>query len=77
MDPCNNDFIAKLVSLVQRMVEESGDPTGFDADAWLRRWPNEPLPALGSRRPAELMDTVEGRNVLFNLLATAQCGAYW
>lgn len=32
------DHIAILTMLVRRMVDESGDPTGFDAQAWLDHW---------------------------------------
>jgi putative toxin-antitoxin system antitoxin component (TIGR02293 family) len=68
--------MAKLIGQVQTMVEESGDPTGFDAAQWLARWLDEPLPALDGKRPAEYMDTAEGRDLVSNLLAMAQSGAY-
>ncbi|WP_236077311.1 antitoxin Xre-like helix-turn-helix domain-containing protein [Paraburkholderia domus] len=68
--------MAKLIGQVQTMVEESGDPTGFDAAQWLASWLDEPLPALGGQRPAEYMDTAEGRDLVSNLLAMAQSGAY-
>lgn len=37
----------KLVSLMQRMVDESGEPVGFDARTWLRTWLHEDVPSLG------------------------------
>jgi putative toxin-antitoxin system antitoxin component (TIGR02293 family) len=68
--------IARLIGQVQTMVEQSGNPEGFDAARWLGRWLDEPLPALGGERPGDLMDTAEGRGLVSNLLAMAQSGAY-
>jgi putative toxin-antitoxin system antitoxin component (TIGR02293 family) len=68
--------LAKLVGQVQAMVQDSGDPTGFDAPAWLKRWLSEPLPALGFIRPADLMDTMEGQTLVSSTLAQLQSGAY-
>ncbi|WP_258187772.1 type II RES/Xre toxin-antitoxin system antitoxin [Trinickia symbiotica] len=68
--------MAKLIGQVQAIVEQSGDATDFDAAKWVARWLEEPLPALGGQRPAELMDTAEGREVVSNLLAMTQSGAY-
>ena len=68
--------LARLIGQVQTMVEESGDPTGFDAAAWTARWLNEPLPALGEAKPAEFMGTMEGQRLISNLLARTQSGAY-
>ena len=58
------------------MVEESGDPQGFDAAAWLSTWIEEPLPALGGARPVDIMDTMEGQALVSTLLAQIQSGAY-
>ena len=68
--------VAKLVGQVQTMVRESGDPTGFDAPAWMAQWLEQPLTALGGRRPAELMDTSAGQGIVSQLLARSQSGAY-
>jgi putative toxin-antitoxin system antitoxin component (TIGR02293 family) len=68
--------VAKLVGQVQAMVEESGDPQGFDAAAWLSTWIEEPLPALGGARPVDIMDTMEGQALVSTLLAQIQSGAY-
>ena len=32
------DDITTLTALVQRMVNESGETTGFDARSWLEHW---------------------------------------
>ena len=68
--------IGHLVGQVQRMVEESGQPEGFDAAAWVARWLEKPVPALDGMRPAELMDTTEGQGIVSNLLSRTQSGAY-
>jgi putative toxin-antitoxin system antitoxin component (TIGR02293 family) len=68
--------LAKLVGQVEAMVQESGKPEGFDAAAWVSRWLNEPLPALGGERPINLMDTMEGQAVVSGEIARIQGGAY-
>lgn len=68
--------MTRLIGQVQVMVEESGDPQGFDAGAWVGHWLDTPLPALGGRRPAELMDTHEGQSLVSDLVARLQSGAY-
>ena len=68
--------VARLVGQVEAMVEQSGDPAGFNAAQWVARWLEEPLPALGGRRPADLIDTSEGLAIVSNLLARAQGGTY-
>jgi putative toxin-antitoxin system antitoxin component (TIGR02293 family) len=68
--------LARLIGQVQAMVEESGDPAGFDAREWTARWLSEPLPALGGARPLDLMDTMEGQSLVAETLARVQSGAY-
>ena len=68
--------IACLIAHVQTMVKESGNPEGFDAAKWVDRWIDRPLPALGGQRPAELMDTPDGRALVSNIVACMQSGTY-
>lgn len=68
--------IARLVGQVQTLVEESGNPKGFDAAKWLAGWLDRPLPALSGKSPAEFMDTSDGRALVSDLLAQQQSGAY-
>jgi putative toxin-antitoxin system antitoxin component (TIGR02293 family) len=68
--------VAKLIGQVQAMVEESGDPTDFDAEKWVSRWLTEPVPALGGQRPMDLLDTMEGQALVSETLARMQSGAY-
>lgn len=69
-------FVAKLSAQVQAMVEESGRPAGFNAVEWVARWLEQPLPALGGRRPAELMETPDGQALISSLVARFQSGGY-
>lgn len=68
--------MARLVGQVQALVEESGNPEGFNAAEWIAGWLERPLPALGGRKPAEFMDTAEGQAMVANVLERAQSGAY-
>lgn len=68
--------IARLVGQVESIVSESGSPRGFDAAKWTAAWLEEAQPALGGQRPAELMDTAEGRAMVSDLVARMQSSAY-
>lgn len=67
---------AKLVGQLEVMIQDCGDPTNFDARAWMARWLTEPLPAFGGARPADLVDTMEGQGLVSAALAKIQSGAY-
>lgn len=68
--------VIRLISQVQRMVNESGNPEGFVAAVWLANWLKQPNPALDRISPGEYMDTAEGFNLLSDILARMQSGAY-
>lgn len=68
--------IASLVGQLEAIVEESGDPEGFDATQWLSRWLREPLAALGGEKPLSLLDTMEGQSLVSDTLAKVQSGAF-
>ena len=68
--------VVRLVGQIQAIVEESGDPEGFDAAAWLSRWLDEPLAALGGVRPLDMLDTIEGQSLVSASLARIQGAAY-
>jgi putative toxin-antitoxin system antitoxin component (TIGR02293 family) len=68
--------LAKLVGQLEAMVEESGNPEGFDPTSWLATWLREPLPALGGVKPLHLLDTMEGQAMVSRALAQSQSGAY-
>jgi putative toxin-antitoxin system antitoxin component (TIGR02293 family) len=68
--------LARLIGQVQRVVDESGEPAGFDAAAWTAGWLARSNPALGGRKAGEYMDTADGRALVSGLIAQMQSGAY-
>jgi putative toxin-antitoxin system antitoxin component (TIGR02293 family) len=68
--------VGRLLGQLQAMVQESGNPEGFDAAAWLSEWLSSPVPALGGTRPLDLMDTMTGQALVSQTLAQMQSGAY-
>lgn len=68
--------LARLVAQVETIVKESGNLEGFDPARWLAEWLEEPQSSLGGKRPAELMDTADGRGLVADLVARSQTGAY-
>jgi putative toxin-antitoxin system antitoxin component (TIGR02293 family) len=68
--------LASLIGQVQAMVERSGDPEGFDAAKWVAEWIERPLPALGGEKPAAYLDTTTGQQMVADLLAKMESGAY-
>jgi putative toxin-antitoxin system antitoxin component (TIGR02293 family) len=68
--------VEMLIGLVQTMVEQSGNPKGFDASRWVSDWLAQPLPALAGATPASYMDTFEGQKLVADLLSMSQSGAY-
>jgi len=76
MDAVDPQCMEALTVVVQRIVNESGDPVGFDARSWTLDWIHEPVPALGGARPIAYMVTAEGRALVENLVLRMQSGAY-
>ena len=76
MDAVDPQCMEALTVVVQRIVNESGDPVGFDARAWTLEWVNEPVPALGGARPIDYMLTAEGSALVETLVHRMQTGAY-
>ena len=68
--------VAKLVGQAENIVQESGVGEGFNAAQWVAAWLQRPHPALGGKRPGELMDTADGRGLVADLLAQQQSAAY-
>lgn len=66
----------RLVNLVQKMVDESGEPEGFDAKKWLCTWLHEEVPSLGWRKPVTYLDTADGEELVARTLLSMQTGAY-
>lgn len=67
--------IAVLATLVQRMAEESGRLKDFDSRAWLDQWLVQFVPALGNRRPLDVLDEPDGLESVRSVLLRMQSGA--
>lgn len=76
MDVIDPRHVDSLAAVVQRIVDESGDPAGFSAHAWTLQWIKERVPALGGARPIDYMGTAEGRALVETLVLRMQSGAY-
>lgn len=68
--------LARLIGQVESIVKDSGSSDGFKAAKWFGDWIVQPAPALGGRKPDELLDTADGREAISRLLAQMQSGAY-
>ena len=68
--------ITRLVGQADSIVRDSGAAEGFSAAQWVAAWLQRRHAALGGRRPGELMDTADGRELVTDLLARQQSGAY-
>jgi putative toxin-antitoxin system antitoxin component (TIGR02293 family) len=70
--------MAKLIAKAEEIVANSTAPAarGFDAAKWLGLWLERPQPALGGRKPSELIGTPTGAEVVNRLLGAIESGAY-
>lgn len=70
--------MVRLLGLAQELLDESTQPEAADMDAarWLGNWIEQPQPALGGRRPADLLDTPTGTDIVARLLGSLASGAY-
>lgn len=53
---------------VQRMVDETGNPMGFDARPWLDQWLSKLTPRLGDRLPIDVLREPGGLDAVRNAL---------
>ena len=69
--------MVRLLGLAQEMIANSkaARARGYDAAKWLGQWIERPQPALGGRKPAELIDTPTGIEVVARLLGSIESGA--
>jgi len=70
--------MAKLLGLAREIVANStaAEAKDFDSVAWLGRWIETAQPALGGRKPADLIDTPTGVEMVAKLLGSIESGAY-
>jgi len=70
--------MVRLVGIAQQIVANSSarEARTFDATKWLGQWIERPQSALGGRKPAELLDTPTGTELVARLLGSIESGAY-
>ncbi len=70
--------LVRLLGMARALVANSTAVAAadFDAAKWLGRWLEIPQPSLGGRRPAELLDTPTGVEIVGRLLGAIESGAY-
>ena len=70
--------VVRLLGIAKEMAENSDSPEakGFDTAKWLGDWIERPQPALGGRKPAEMLDTPTGVETVCKLLGAIESGAY-
>lgn len=70
------DCFDRVVAHIRLMIEESGDPVGFDVVVWTAAWIERPLPALGGQTPHDAMQSKEGCELVLTLVDRMQSGTY-
>ena len=70
--------LTRLLGLARGIVADSTAEAAkdFDAARWLGRWIERPQPALGGRKPADLIATPTGLEMVARLLGAIESGAY-
>lgn len=68
----------RLLGIAQRIVANSTaeGSKSFDTALWLGRWIREPQPALGGRKPADLLDTPSGAEAVMRVLGALESGSW-
>ena len=70
--------VLKLLNIVQELTDASSaaNAAEFDSFKWLGQWIEHPVPALGGRKPAALIDTPTGVMLVAKVLEASRSGAY-
>ena len=70
--------LARLLAIAKSIVENStaAEAKGFDVAKWLGQWIERPQPGLGGRKPADLIGTPTGLDMVARVLGAIESGAY-
>ena len=70
--------MVKLLGIAREIVNSStaDEAREFDSAKWLGQWLERPQRALGGEKPADLLDTPTGIDVVARLLGSSASGAY-
>lgn len=69
------DCIAELVRRIESMTRGMCGPD-VSPKGWVKQWLKLPHPALGGRPPEDFLKDDQGRQIVINLLAQMEAGAY-
>jgi len=76
LEKSQSELVVGLATLIGQVESMLGEEAGEDAAKWFYKWAQDPVPALGGRRPTELLDTKEGQQVVGTLLSAIEAGTY-
>lgn len=70
--------VTRLLGLAQRIADNStaDEAKDFDVSKWLGQWIELPQPALGGRKPADMLDTPTGISMVAKVLGAIESGSY-
>jgi putative toxin-antitoxin system antitoxin component (TIGR02293 family) len=70
--------LLRLLAHAREILKDSTSPEAdrFDVARWLGRWIETPQPALGGKKPADLLDTETGAAIVERTLGAVRSGAY-
>lgn len=70
--------LLRLLAHASEILKDStaAEAEGFDVARWLGRWIETPQPALGGKKPADLLDTETGAGMVDRTLGAMRSGAY-
>lgn len=70
--------LVRLLAIAEKVVANSTakEAKGFDTAKWLGRWIERPQPSLGGHKPADMLDTPTGVEIVARLLRSIESGAY-
>jgi putative toxin-antitoxin system antitoxin component (TIGR02293 family) len=70
--------MVRLLGIADRIVANSTakEARSFDSAKWLGQWIERAQPSLGGRKPADLLDTPTGVELVARLLGSIESGAY-
>lgn len=70
--------LARLLSIARSIVDNStaDEAKDFDVAKWLGQWVERPQPALGGHKPADLISTPTGLDMVTKVLGAIESGAY-
>lgn len=67
--------VAELVKILESMIP-NGEAKDFNVAWWIADWLQKPQPALGGKKPEDLLDAADGRRIVRRLLMAIATGVY-